>query len=109
MNVMAIRRYGGPEVLQPMELPVPQPADGEVRVKVHAAGINPVDYQRRRAGPYTDFPVVLGWDISGVVDALGAGVTDLRVGDAVFGMIRFPEQGRAYAEYATAPVAELAP
>lgn len=108
MKVMAIQRYGGPEVLQPMDLPMPQPADGEVRVKVHAAGVNPVDYQRRQNGPYTDFPVVLGWDISGVVDALGPNATDLRVGDEVYGMIRFPEQGRAYAEYVTAPVTEVA-
>ena len=107
MKVMAIQRYGGPEVLQPMDLPIPQPADGEVRVRVHAAGVNPVDYQRRQNGPYTDFPVVLGWDISGVVDALGPGVTGLRVGDEVYGMIRFPEQGRAYAEYVTAPVTEV--
>ena len=109
MKAMAIRRYGGPEVLEPMDLPMPQPADGEVRVKIHAAGVNPVDYQRRRNGPYADFPVVLGWDLSGVVDALGAGVTDPRVGDEVYGMIRFPKQGRAYAEYATAPVTEIAP
>ena len=108
MKVMAIQRYGGPETLQPMDLPFPQPGNGEVRVKVHAAGINPVDCQRRQDGPYAEFPVVLGWDISGVVDALGAGVTGFRVGDEVFGMIRFPEQGRAYAEFVTAPVTEIA-
>ena len=108
MKVMAIQQYGGPEVLRPMDLPMPQPAEGEVLVRVYAAGINPVDYKRRRSGPYTDFPVVLGWDISGVVDALGASVDEFQVGDEVYGMIRFPEQGRAYAEYATAPVGEIA-
>ncbi len=108
MKVMAIQRYGGPEVLEVVDLPMPQPADGEVRVRVHAAGVNPVDYQRRQNGPYADFPVVLGWDISGVVDAVGLGATDLRIGDEVYGMIRFPEQGRAYAEYVTAPVTEVA-
>ena len=52
---------------------------------------------------------MLGWNVSGVVDALGAGVDEFEVGDEVYGMIRFPEQGRAYAEYVTAPVAEVAP
>ena len=107
---MAIQEYGGPEVLLPMDLPTPQPADGEVLVRVHAASINPVDFQARRGKlQYADFPVVLGWDVSGVVDALGAGVDEFGVGDEVYGMIRFPEQGRAYAEYVTAPVAEVAP
>lgn len=109
MKVMAIQQYGGPEVLQLMDLPIPEPGEGEVRVKAHAAGINPVDSQARQKDylGYTDFPIVLGWDISGVVDALGAGVTDFKIGDEVYGMIRFPEQGRAYAEYATAPVTEI--
>lgn len=110
MKVMAIQQYGGPEVLEPLELPVPEPGAGEVRVKVHAVSINPVDFRARRQDylGYTDFPVVLGWDISGVVDALGSDVTDFKVGDEVYGMIHFPEQGRAYAEYVTAPVAEIA-
>lgn len=102
MQIMAIQQYGGPEVLQPMDLPMPQPTDGEVRIKVHAVGINPVDCQRRQEGPYTDFPVMLGWDVSGVVDALGTGMINLQVGDEVCGMVRFPDQGRAYAEYVTA-------
>lgn len=110
MKTMTIQEYGGPEVLRPADLPTPEPAEGEVRVRVHAAGINPVDFQARRGKlQYTDFPVVLGWDVSGVVDALGAGVDEFEVGDEVYGMIRFPEQGRAYAEYVTAPVAEVAP
>ncbi len=108
MKAMTLRQYGGPEVLQLEHLPVPQPLPGEVRVKVHAVGINPVDTKRRQKGPYTDFPVVLGWDISGVIDALGTGLNDFQIGDSVFGMIRFPNEGRAYAEYVTAPANELA-
>ena len=108
MKAMTLRQYGGPEVLQLEDLPVPQPQAGEVRVKVHAVGINPVDFKRRQNGPYTDFPVVLGWDVSGVVDALGEDVTDFELGDGVYGMIRFPDEGRAYAEYVTAPAAHLA-
>lgn len=108
MKAMTLRQYGGPDVLQPEELPLPQPQAGEVRVKVRAVSINPVDYKRRQQAPYTSFPVVLGWDVSGTVDALGEGVTDFKVGDDVFGMIRFPDEGRAYAEYATAPAEHLA-
>lgn len=109
MKVMAIQQYGGPEVLTLMDLAIPEPGEGEVRVKVYAADINSVDFQARQKDylGYTSFPIVLGWDISGVVDALGAGVTDFKVGDEVYGMIRFPKQGRAYAEYATAPVTEI--
>ena len=111
MKVMAIQQYGGPEVLQPLDLPVPEPSEGEVRVKVHAAGLNPVDFKARQGGPYTspdDLPAVLGWDVSGVVDALGAGVSAFRVGDEVYGVVGFPELGRADAEYLTAPVTDLA-
>jgi len=111
MEAMTLRQYGGPDVLQLEDLPVPVPLAGEVRVQVHAVhavGINPVDTKRRQGGPYTDFPVVLGWDVSGVVDVLGEGVTDLELGDAVYGMIRFPAEGRTYAEYVTAPTAHLA-
>jgi len=61
---MTLRQYGSPEVFQQEDLHAPQPFPGEVRVKVHAVGINPVDAHRRQNAPYTDFPVVLGWDIS---------------------------------------------
>lgn len=108
MRAMVIHEFGEPDVLQPMELPVPVPAAGEVRVAVHAVSVNPVDTKWRRGGPLRDFPVVLGWDVSGVVEALGPGVTAFRVGDEVFGMIRFPQEGRAYAEYVTAPVTDIA-
>lgn len=108
MKAMVIQQYGGPEELTLADLPIPQPESGEVRVKVHAVSINPVDYKRRQNWPSQKLPVVLGWDVSGLVDALGEGVTDLRVGDAVFGMTRFPEEGRAYAEYVVAAATDMA-
>ncbi|SMB79202.1 NADP-dependent oxidoreductase [Deinococcus hopiensis] len=108
MRAMIIRQYGPPEVLEPTELPLPQPAPGEVRVQVHAVSINPVDYKRRQNWAGQALPVILGWDVSGVVDALGEGVKDFAVGDAVYGMLRFPHEGRAYAEYVTAPVTDIA-
>ena len=108
MKAMMINEYGGPEVFEQADIPVPEPASGEVLVKVQAVGINPVDYKFRKNGPYKEFPVILGWDVAGVVEALGPEVAEFEVGDKVFGMIRFPEQGRAYAEYVTAPVSDIA-
>lgn len=108
MRAMTIHQYGDPDVFQLEDLPVPQPASGEVLIKVHAVSINPVDYKRRRGWANQSLPVILGWDVAGVVEALGEGVTDFRVGDQVYGMIRFPAEGRAYAEYVTAPVTDIA-
>ncbi|PNY79529.1 NADP-dependent oxidoreductase [Deinococcus koreensis] len=108
MKAMIIEHYGDPDVLTPAELPTPEPAPGEVRLRVQAVSVNPVDFKWRRNGPFKTFPVVLGWDVCGVVDALGAGVTDFRVGDAVYGMVRFPQEGRAYAQFVTAPVGDVA-
>jgi NADPH:quinone reductase-like Zn-dependent oxidoreductase len=83
------------------ELPVPQPAAGEVLIKVRAAGVNPVDWKiaNGRVGK------VAGIDVAGVVDALGEGVTAVKVGDEVLGSAR---GSGGYAEYAILPVASLA-
>ena len=108
MKAIVIHQYGGPEVLTLEQVPIPTPSSGEVLIKVHAVSINPVDFKRRRGWANQPLPVILGWDVSGVVTALGEGVTDFKVGDAVFGMIRFPLEGRAYAEYVTAPVTDIA-
>jgi NADPH:quinone reductase-like Zn-dependent oxidoreductase len=74
---------------------------------VLAAGVNPVDYKTRAgggvAGRTSGFPLILGWDVSGVVEALGPGVDSIKIGDEVYGMLRFPQPGGAYAEYVTAP------
>jgi NADPH:quinone reductase-like Zn-dependent oxidoreductase len=114
MNAAVIRRYGPPEELHVEEVPRPEPVPGEVLVSVAAAGINPVDYKTREgsgvAGRLTDpFPLILGWDVAGTVAALGEGADAFAVGDAVFGLIRFPGIGGAYAEYATAPAQDLSP
>ncbi|MER9302007.1 NADP-dependent oxidoreductase [Mesorhizobium sp. M0293] len=101
---------GGPDVLFVTDQPNPTPKAGEVLVRVKAAGINPVD-GAVRAGYYPllgEPPFTLGWDISGTVEALGAGVSSLRVGDEVFGMPRFPKQAAAYAELAAVPADEIA-
>ncbi|WP_121357353.1 NADP-dependent oxidoreductase [Flavisolibacter nicotianae] len=113
MKAIVLTEAGGPENLQMQELPTPQPKEGEVLVKVHAFSINPVDIKTRKgggllAGMKESAPVILGWDISGVVEAVGANVHGFREGDAVFGMVNFPGNGKAYAEYVAAPAAHLA-
>jgi NADPH:quinone reductase-like Zn-dependent oxidoreductase len=99
---------GGPEVLHLEEAPVPEPIPTEIRVRVTAAGVNPVDTKVRAGGAglgddMTAPPFTVGWDVAGVVDAVGMGVTRFAVGDRVFGMPWFPRQAGAYAEYVTAP------
>ncbi len=113
MKAIRQHQFGGVEVLQYEDAPRPEPASGEVLVKVHAAGINPVDWKTRlgrgMAGRNDNpFPLILGWDISGVVESVGSAASKFKVGDAVFGMIRFPQIGSAYAEYITAPETQLA-
>ena len=110
MRAVTQTSVGGPEVLFAAEQPDPSPKAGEVLVRVKAAGINPVD-GAVRGGFYQLLgqpPFILGWDISGTVAALGAGVTAFEVGDDVFGMPRFPKQAGAYAELAAAPADEIA-
>lgn len=113
MKAVRIHEYGGPEVMRYEDAPRPQAAAGEVLVRVHAAGINPVDWKTRagRGMTGTDasyLPLIVGWDISGVVEAVGPGAGKFQPGDAVFGMVRFPEIGSAYAEYVAVPETHLA-
>jgi NADPH:quinone reductase-like Zn-dependent oxidoreductase len=110
MKAVRIHTYGGPEVLVYEDVARPQAAAGEVLLRVHAAGVNPADWKTRRgpARPGAVLPMILGWDVSGTVEALGPGVTEFQEGDAVYGMIRFPQAGATYAEYVAAPVSQIA-
>jgi NADPH:quinone reductase-like Zn-dependent oxidoreductase len=113
MKAARIHQYGGAEVFRYEDTPRPELAAGEVLVKVHAAGLNPVDWKTRAGSGmsfmYTDpFPLILGWDISGVVEAVAEGVSQFKPGDEVFGMPRFPQVGSAYAEYVAVPADHLA-
>ncbi|MEA2292339.1 MAG: hypothetical protein QOF17_1373 [Solirubrobacteraceae bacterium] len=98
---------GGPEVLEIGRAPVPEPLPTEIRVRVAAAGVNPVDWKTRAgsgmAAVFGPPPFTVGWDVAGTVDAVGPGVTRFAPGDAVFGMPWFPRQAAGYAEYVTAP------
>ena len=101
MRVVEITRPGGPEVLRHVERPIPRPGEGEVLVRVAAAGVNRPDIQQRR-GLYppppgtTDIP---GLDIAGIVHAAGPGVQDLAVGAAVCALAN----GGGYADYCACP------
>jgi NADPH:quinone reductase-like Zn-dependent oxidoreductase len=113
MRAILLKEAGGSEGLQMTNIEKPQPGTGEVLVRVVALSINPVDIKTRKGGALLAQlqaapPVILGWDVSGVVEAVGADVTRFREGDAVFGMVNFPGTGRAYAEYVKAPATHLA-
>lgn len=110
MRAAVIVAFGGPDALQVRSVPVPQLAAGEVLVRVDAAGINPIDWATRAGGgvPVPAFPAVLGWDLSGLVAAVGSRARRFTPGDQVFGLSRFPKPGGAYAEYAAVPEEELA-
>jgi NADPH:quinone reductase-like Zn-dependent oxidoreductase len=85
MKAIQFTEFGGPEVLKVADLPEPHPAAGQIRVRVHAVGINPVDWKVRRGMMGGDLPKVTGQEVAGVVDELGEGVSDVAVGDEVFG------------------------
>ena len=107
MIAIAITRYGGPEVLQPVDLPIPQPGEGEVLIRVAAAGLNRPDLMQRE-GKYpppagaSDIP---GLEVSGTVAACGAGVQRWGEGDRVCALVA----GGGYAEYCAAPEAQCLP
>lgn len=107
MNAIVAAATGGPEVLQLQDVPRPEAGSTEVLVRVHAAGVNPVDWKSRAAGNLVDPPWTPGWDVAGVVEAVGFGVTILQPGDRVFGMPAFPREAGAYAEFATARARQL--
>jgi len=111
MKTVRIYGYGGPEVLTYENAPRPYPVDKEVLVRVHAAGINPVDWKIREGHLkemlHHTLPLVLGWDVSGVVESLGSAVTRFKVGDEVFSRPDISRDG-AYAEFIIIVESELA-
>jgi NADPH:quinone reductase-like Zn-dependent oxidoreductase len=111
VSMRAIRQHtlGGPEVLELVDVPRPEPGATEVLVRVAAAGVNPVDWKTRaRGGVLGEPPFTVGWDVAGTVEEVGRGVTRFVPGDRVFGMPLFPREAAAYAEYVTAPPRQLA-
>ena len=108
MHAIIQDELGGPEVLHPATVAKPQPGLGQVLLRVSAAGINPADAMNRQVGAFQHpLPFILGWDVSGTVEAVGPGVTLYAPGDDVFGMLPFPGAAGAYAEYVVAPTRAL--
>ncbi len=97
MRAVCFKQFGGPEVLEIVELPDPHAGSGQVRIAVRAAGVNPSDWKKRKGLMDEDLPQTMGYEASGVVDELGEGVVDAAVGDRVFGM---SAEGAAQAELA---------
>jgi NADPH:quinone reductase-like Zn-dependent oxidoreductase len=109
MRVIRQETLGGPDVLELVMVPRPDPGPTELLVRVAAAGVNPVDWKvRARGGLLGEPPFTVGWDVAGVVEEVGFGVTRFVPGDRIFGMPRFPREAAAYAEYVTSPSRQLA-
>ena len=113
MKAMRIHEYGGLGVMKYEEVPTPKPGEGEVLLRIHAAGVNPADAKIREGKAFASlykepFPFTLGWDVSGVISQVGEGVMGFNPGDEVYGMVNFPYEGGAYAEYVTAPATHVA-
>ena len=92
MKAIRIHKYGGPEVLQYEEAPRPKPQAGEVLIRVHAAGVNPID-RKIRAGYLKDFfsvkfPLIFGWEVPGTVEKVGPSAPTFKKGDEVFAVGR---------------------
>ncbi|GGO73563.1 NADP-dependent oxidoreductase [Nonomuraea cavernae] len=111
MRAIIQQAFGEPDVLELAEVERPTPQRHEVLVRVRAAGVNPPDWRIRRTPfppHYTEPPLILGWDVSGVVEEAGQHVGRFRPGDEVFGMLNFPDPAGAYAEYVVARPRQLA-
>jgi NADPH:quinone reductase-like Zn-dependent oxidoreductase len=107
MKAVQIHAFGGPEVLKYEEVPRPEPKPEQVLVRVHAAGLNPVDWKIREGYLSTPLPMIMGIDFSGVVEAVGSAVTKYLKGDEVFGQVA--DESGSYAEYALAIESDITP
>jgi len=105
MKAMVIDSFGGPERFQWRDWPMPEPKKGEVRIRIQAISVNPVDYKMRKGLIGSELPAVLGRDVAGTIDAVGDGVTDFKAGDEVFAVLFGPRSNGAYAQYVTTATA----
>ncbi|WP_458626574.1 NADP-dependent oxidoreductase [Winogradskyella sp. PC D3.3] len=114
MKAILLKQAGGPENLYLTEVQKPSIKDNEVLVATEAISLNPADVKPKYNDNMlsmmygTKRPVILGWDLAGTVTEIGSAVTNLKVGDKVFGMVNFPGVGNTYAEFVAAPEAHLA-
>ena len=111
MRAVLLREFGGPEQLRLGEAADPAAGPAQVRIAVHAAGVNPVDAGNRADGAWAGLqvPCVLGYDVAGVVDSVGPGVSGVAPGDRVMAMTHFPDGAGGYAELAVVDAGLAAP
>jgi NADPH2:quinone reductase len=109
MKAMVIDSFGGVDNFHWRDWPMPEPNAGEVRIRIHAISVNPVDYKMRKGLIPGDLPAVLGRDVAGTIDAVGEGVSDFKTGDAVVAVLFGPRSNGAYAEYVTTAAAFVSP
>ena len=110
MRAVTQQSLGGPDVLVVADHPRPEPRTNEILVRVKATSVNPTDWKHRATGGFVGKPpFVLGWDLSGVVEAVGIGVARFAPGDEVFGMLSYPFGHGAHADYVAAPASWFAP
>jgi NADPH:quinone reductase-like Zn-dependent oxidoreductase len=111
MKAVCIYSYGGPNVLKYEDAPRPHPRTGEVLVRIHAAGVNPIDWKIREGHLkemlHHTLPLILGWDVSGVIETLGPDVKRLKLGDEIFSRPDLSRDG-AYAEFIVIKESEVA-
>ncbi|MES0006725.1 NADP-dependent oxidoreductase [Mesorhizobium sp. M0062] len=120
MKAVRLHAFGGPEMLVYEDAPRPGVKPGEVLVRVQAAGLNPPDWYLRDGyrplppewRPNASFPLILGTDVSGVIEAVGADVAEFSIRDEVYAMVRFPDNlmtgSNAYAHYVSVPASHVA-
>lgn len=113
MKAIILNEPGDTSQLLYTEIEKPIPSENEVLVKVKAISINPVDVKTRAGkgifGRIKDeSPLILGWDISGIIESVGTNAMQFNIGDDVFGMVKFPGHGKAYAEYVVVPADQIA-
>lgn len=109
MKALVLDKPGSPDTLYVADMPVPQPGAGEVRVKVHAAGLNPADYKFAARGFATwKYPFIIGMDVAGIIDEVGPEVAGWKVGDAVYYHGNLSKPG-GFAEWHVTPAHTIAP
>lgn len=109
MKAIVVSAYGGVEVLQYQEVPIPAIQSHEILIQVHCAGVSPLDLKMRDGWfKEPNLPIILGWELSGIVSAVGKNITRFKPGEAVFAHPSVYRQGGGYAEYAVVQENEIA-
>jgi NADPH2:quinone reductase len=109
MKAIVLDAFGGVEHFHQQDWPMPDVKEGQVRIRIQAVSLNPVDYKMRKGLLAIPLPDVLGRDVAGTVDAAGLGVTEFQPGDEVFAVLIGPRSNGAYAQYVSVPALFVSP